>query len=76
MDTSAFAAYLLKHFPLDDNSDDYWKLRIGEMMGPRSNIPLKNGMDLYVYDRLLPGITTWKEYYQFLLKMIEEYDTK
>ena len=71
---SAFATHLLKHFPLDRNSDDYWKLRIAEMIAsPRCNIPVTDSLELYVYDHLLPGMSSWKEYYDFLVDMIETY---
>lgn len=68
------ATHLLAQLPQDCNSDDYWKLRIAEMVvSPRCNIPL-NSLELYVYDHLLPGMSTWKEYYDFLVGMIETYN--
>jgi len=55
--------------------DSYWKLRIAEMIvSPRCNIPLKNGIDIFVYDQLLPGMSTWEEYYIFIIQLKHEYE--
>ena len=63
---------LQTHYPDDDL---FWKLSIANLVvSPRCNIPLKNGLDLYVYDQLLPGMSTWKDYYIFMEKLIQEYE--
>jgi hypothetical protein len=55
-------------------SDKYWRLKIAEMVeSPRCNIPVTDSLDLYVYDKLLPGMTSWKDYYYFIVNMIETY---
>jgi hypothetical protein len=58
---------------LTSETDDYWRLRIAEMVeGPRCNIPLRN-LDLYVYNTPLCGMKSWKEYHDFLQRMIMDY---
>lgn len=60
---------------ISENQDLFWKLCIAKLIaGPRCNIPLKNGLELYVYDQLLPGLSSWKDYYFFLMKMKQEYE--
>ena len=82
------ASHLLKQVPMDDQTDTYWKLRVAEMIAsprfnipvgnmpvgnmPVGNMPVGNSMELYVYDQLLPGMTTWKQYYHFLIDMIDD----
>lgn len=66
------------------DSEEYWKLKIASLVSDkRCNINLVNGsndpsysLDLYVYDRLLEGMTSWKEYYKFLIGLIIEHAQK
>jgi hypothetical protein len=60
-------------FSIDFDSDLYWKLRVAQLVeSERLNIPL-GSVELYVYDHLLTGFKTWKEYYSFLNQMVIEY---
>jgi hypothetical protein len=71
------ATEMLHEISVEDNPNLYWKLRVAEMIAsPRCNIPLKNSLELYVYDQLLPGMTSWEDYYRFLMDMIEKYDNE
>jgi len=55
---------------IEGNSDLFWKLQISKIMeSDRCNIKSVHNLDLYVYDRLLPGIESWKDYYLFLIEM-------
>jgi hypothetical protein len=55
---------------IDDNPEMFWKLQVAKLAeSQRCNIPSDHGIDLYVYDHLLPGIDSWKDYYLFLVKM-------
>ena len=63
------------------DSEEYWNLKVRELVDSgRNNINLiddaRDGLDLYVYDRLLPGMTSWKEYYKFLIDLIIEHAQK
>jgi hypothetical protein len=60
---------------IEQNADLFWKLRVAGLVdSPRCNIPLESGLELYVYDRLLPGMSSWKDYYYFIGKMMQKYD--
>lgn len=67
----SFATENLRILHLHEKNELYWKLRIAEMINsPRNNITLDNTFDIYVYDDLLPGIDTWKDYYNFLINVM------
>lgn len=64
-----------------EDSEEYWKLKVAELVDSyRYNINLidspTNGLDLYVYDNLLEGMTSWKDYYKFLISLIIDHAQK
>lgn len=65
------AGRMLQSHTIEDEM--YWKLRVAQLaISSRCNIPCDNGIELYLYDHLLPGMHSWKEYFIFITKMIRE----
>ena len=56
---------------IEKNPELFWKLCVARLViNSRCVIPSDSGRELFVYDQILNGMSSWKDYYFFLETMI------